>query len=107
MKHVDCTEYPVVGWLIGRTLAAEKAIHRTTLAVTPHGRITIYYHQETFILECDTIGAHAPNDYYFFRDAERSEIDIVIAKMDSVIGVAGNIDVDRAVGLAMEYIKAR
>jgi hypothetical protein len=107
VQHIDCTEYPVVGWLIGRTLQLESRIHRTTLVTTKQGRINIYFHQDTFILECDTNGDHNANDYYFFRDIERSQMAAIITSMGKMIGSSDQTDLDKIAQHAMDYVKAK
>lgn len=101
MQHVDCTGYPVVGWLIHASLDKLQTISRTTLAATAHGSINLYFHQGTYILECDTNGDHNPNDYYLFGDGERGEIMAAIRTMGKIVGLAQDISeqtVDHAIG---------
>ncbi|WP_371362473.1 hypothetical protein SRRS_36090 [Sporomusa rhizae] len=74
MHHVSCDQYPAVGWLIKEALDINRIIHRSYLLTSDQGRINVYYHMETFILECDTNGDHNPNEYFFFKQAEKEEI---------------------------------
>lgn len=87
MYHVSCEQNPVVGWLINNSLDSNRRIHRASLLVTGNGRITVYYHMERFILECDTNGDHNPNEYFFFKVIEKDEIYKMLDQMLSRLGV--------------------
>lgn len=87
MYHVSCEENPVVGWLINNSLTVNQKIHRTSLLDSSKGHITVYYHMERFILECDTIGDHNPNEYFFFTAHERNEIYEMLTQMLKRLGV--------------------
>lgn len=54
---------------------------------TGKGRITVYYHMERFILECDTNGDHNPNEYFFFKSTEKEDIYKMLDQMLSRLGV--------------------
>ncbi len=86
MQHIPCTEYPVIGQLLSKALTDNQKIHRTTVLVTKKGRLNVYYLNGTFFLEADTDGDHNPNDYYFFKEAEDTQIKALIAKLSEFIG---------------------
>lgn len=86
MQQIDCTRYPLIGKLISQAVRYDKKIHRSILMSNENGRITIYYSDETCILECDTNGDHIPNSYYFFSDVEHKDINHILTKMSIVLG---------------------
>ncbi len=87
MYHISCDENPVVGWLINNSLDLNRKIHRASLIALSKGHITVYYHMERFILECDTVGDHNPNEYFFFKSTEKEEIHKMLDQMLKRLGV--------------------
>lgn len=86
MQQIDCNQYPIIGQLISQAIRFDKKIHRSVLMSNENGRISIYYSDETFILECDTNGDHNPNSYYFFKDIEHNDIYNILSNMSVTLG---------------------
>jgi len=105
MRHVDCTEYPLIGWLLSRALATEKKIHRTTLVANAHGRINMYFHEGVYILECDTNGDHNPNDYYFFRNIEEGKARQVVRGMCELLGECDAEEIEKITSSALAFLR--
>lgn len=104
MQSIVCDRYPVVGWLLNNALDTNKWIHRTTLLVSAKGRINVYYHMNTFILECDTDGDHNANEYYFFAAAERQAIHDMIGQMILRLDLVNQANIHEMVDLALQFI---
>lgn len=86
MQKIECIQYPLLGKLISQALKSDLKIHRNILMANHKGRITIYYSDGNFILECDTDGDHNPNEYYFFDEIERDEAYKILGTMASILG---------------------
>jgi hypothetical protein len=106
MQHVSCTEFVVIGQLLHKELEDNKKIHRNILAATIKGRITIYWYNETFILECDTDGDHNPNDYYFFKTAEEQAIFETLSKLGELIGTTDQKQIKSLVEGTLSFLKS-
>ena len=107
MQKIDCNQYPLIGKLLSKALEDDKKIHRSPLFVGPKGRVTIYYEDGQFILECDTTGDHLPNEYYFFQDIERNEAYQLISAMAKNLGEKRHFEFERMTDDAMNFLKMR
>ena len=106
MQHISCEKYPVIGWLINNSLDANRHIHRTTLVKTSAGRINVYYHMQTFILECDTDDDNNPNEYYFFAVAEKDTLHAMIEQMTDRLGMKHSDKTDELVEHSLRFISS-
>ncbi|MCX7781915.1 MAG: hypothetical protein N2491_13615 [Negativicutes bacterium] len=105
MQHVPCEKYTVIGALLSQALEYNQKIHRSILTANEKGRITVYFYQDTYILECDTNGDHLPNDYYFFKSAEEQDIYNVLKSMSEFIGSLSAEEIQNLTAQTMQFLK--